>query len=84
MAANIGLNEANAIIAAHQDMGDYLGATLGIASNRLRARLIAQGITDALTLSTKPDSYMKDICTIIRKQGGNSAYGLTYQVEDQK
>ena len=83
MGANIPIAEANDIINDNPEISAYLEATIGIQSNRLKARLIVQGVTNALTLSTKPDSYMKDICTIIRKQGGSTSYGLTYQVEEK-
>ena len=82
MGGNLNPAEVNAIIAANQDMSNYLQGTIGILSATLRARLMVQGVTTPVALSTKPEKFISGICTIIRKQGGHSAYGLTHQVEE--
>ena len=83
MGANLANNVANDIIQQNLAMSAYLEHTLDIASNSLRARLIIQGITTPTFLSAKPDSFVKDLCYIIRRQGGTSSYGLTHQKEER-
>ena len=83
MGANLNNNVVNDVIQQNLAMSGYLEHTLDIASNSLRARLIIQGITTPTFLSAKPDSFVKDLCYIIRRQGGTSSYGLTHQKEER-
>ena len=83
MGGNLNQAEVAAIIQAHQEIAEYLEDTVEIPSANLRARLILQGVSSADYLSSKPDSFVKDLCYIIRRQGGNSSFHLTNQKEER-
>ena len=68
MGGNLNQAEVAAIIQAHQEIAEYLEDTVEIPSANLRARLIVQGVSSAAYLSSKSDSFVKDLCYIIRRR----------------
>ena len=82
MTSGIDAAEAAALLTGNPIMSNYLNNTLGIVTPHLRARLILQGFRNRNQIADKKDTFARDVCTIIRKQGGTSAFRLTHEMEE--